>query len=151
MSRLPAPSTQIGGGLSEWSESQHNARIQSSVPAPTSWKGLKREIPQPGTFFYSVPPALCPHASLLLTASRIVNSRPVRSQAQTTRRPRTRIPSKAVTRNCRSCSSISGQGPDFNRHIRCKLTSSFLCVDYAMAPARISPFSLWCQFQPCRN
>lgn len=47
MSRLPAPSTQIGGGLSEWSESQHNARIQSSVPAPTSWKGLKREIPQP--------------------------------------------------------------------------------------------------------
>ncbi|KPM36602.1 Kinesin-like protein klpA [Neonectria ditissima] len=47
-SRLPAPSTQIGGGLTEWSESQHNARIQSSVPAPASWKNnLKREIPQP--------------------------------------------------------------------------------------------------------
>ncbi|KAH7152766.1 P-loop containing nucleoside triphosphate hydrolase protein [Dactylonectria macrodidyma] len=47
ISRLPAPSTQIGGGLTEWSESQHNARIQSSVPAPMSYKGIKREIPQP--------------------------------------------------------------------------------------------------------
>ncbi|KAK7426468.1 kinesin-like nuclear fusion protein [Neonectria magnoliae] len=44
-SRLPAPSTQIG--LTEWSESQHNARIQSSVPTLASFKNLKREIPQP--------------------------------------------------------------------------------------------------------
>lgn len=54
MSRLPAPSTQIGGGLTEWSDSQHNARIQTSMPAPTiSWKGLKREIPQPGKYLPS--------------------------------------------------------------------------------------------------
>ncbi|KAH6889737.1 hypothetical protein B0T10DRAFT_459471 [Thelonectria olida] len=50
MSRLPAPSsTQIGGGLTEWSDSQHNARVQPSVPAPIALKSLKREIPQPAT------------------------------------------------------------------------------------------------------
>ncbi|KAJ4245657.1 kinesin-like nuclear fusion protein [Fusarium falciforme] len=49
MSRLPAPSTQIGGGLTEWSESQHNARIQSTMTSLASLKNLKREIPQPGT------------------------------------------------------------------------------------------------------
>ncbi|KAF4470224.1 kinesin family member C1 [Fusarium albosuccineum] len=49
MSRLPAPSTAIGGGggLTEWSESQHNARIQSTVTSLASLKNLKREIPQP--------------------------------------------------------------------------------------------------------
>ncbi|RSL66025.1 hypothetical protein CEP53_003480 [Fusarium sp. AF-6] len=50
MSRLPAPSTQIGGGgLTEWSESQHNARIQSTVTSLASLKNLKREIPQPAS------------------------------------------------------------------------------------------------------
>ncbi|EGX91689.1 kinase-like protein KLPA [Cordyceps militaris CM01] len=45
-SRLPGPSA----GLSELSESQHNARSQSGIPAPGGSgikKGLKREIPQP--------------------------------------------------------------------------------------------------------
>ncbi|KAH0521899.1 hypothetical protein TsFJ059_005831 [Trichoderma semiorbis] len=41
ISRLPAP-TAHAGGLTEWSESQQNARSQSSIPAP---RGLKREIP----------------------------------------------------------------------------------------------------------
>ncbi|KAM5356576.1 hypothetical protein ACJ41O_003222 [Fusarium nematophilum] len=51
MSRLPAPSTstQIGGGLTEWSESQHNARIQSTMSSLASLKNLKREIPQPAS------------------------------------------------------------------------------------------------------
>ncbi|WAO94828.1 Kinesin-like protein [Fusarium falciforme] len=49
MSRLPAPSTQIGGGLTEWSESQHNARIQSTMTSLASLKNLKREIPQPAS------------------------------------------------------------------------------------------------------
>ncbi|KAF5012406.1 hypothetical protein FDECE_1535 [Fusarium decemcellulare] len=51
MSRLPAPSTAIGGGggLTEWSESQHNARIQSTVTSLASLKNLKREIPQPAS------------------------------------------------------------------------------------------------------
>ncbi|KAL7782055.1 P-loop containing nucleoside triphosphate hydrolase protein [Trichoderma afarasin] len=41
ISRLPAPIAHAGG-LTEWSESQQNARSQSSIPAP---RGLKREIP----------------------------------------------------------------------------------------------------------
>ncbi|KAK4065492.1 hypothetical protein Trihar35433_7612 [Trichoderma harzianum] len=41
ISRLPAPTAHTGG-LTEWSESQQNARSQSSIPAP---RGLKREIP----------------------------------------------------------------------------------------------------------
>ena len=45
ISRLPGPSAP--SGLSEMSESQHNTRIQSSIPGPGSLKGLKREIPQP--------------------------------------------------------------------------------------------------------
>ncbi|KAK5995973.1 Kinesin-like protein klpA [Cladobotryum mycophilum] len=43
ISRLPGP-TQFG--LTEWSDSQHNARIQSSIPAPSGFKGTKREISQ---------------------------------------------------------------------------------------------------------
>lgn len=46
-SRLPAPASS-NGGLTEWSESQHNSRIQTAIPAPP--KTLKREIPQPGTW-----------------------------------------------------------------------------------------------------
>ncbi|RFU81824.1 kinesin family member c1 [Trichoderma arundinaceum] len=45
ISRLPGPTTHVGG-LTEWSESQQNARIQSSIPAPPGMKSLKREIPQ---------------------------------------------------------------------------------------------------------
>ncbi|KAL7929884.1 P-loop containing nucleoside triphosphate hydrolase protein [Trichoderma chlorosporum] len=45
ISRLPAP-TAHAGGLTEWSESQQNARSQSSIPAPSKTRGLKREIPQ---------------------------------------------------------------------------------------------------------
>ncbi|KAF5663207.1 kinesin family member c1 [Fusarium heterosporum] len=52
MSRLPAPSSMSmsigGGGLTEWSESQHNARIQSTASSLSALKNLKREIPQPG-------------------------------------------------------------------------------------------------------
>lgn len=48
ISRLPGPA--IHAGLSELSDSQHNARAQSSIPAPPGMKAsLKREIPQPGT------------------------------------------------------------------------------------------------------
>ncbi|KAF4981882.1 hypothetical protein FZEAL_2402 [Fusarium zealandicum] len=49
MSRLPAPSQIGGGGLTEWSESQHNARIQSTATSLASLKNLKREIPQPAS------------------------------------------------------------------------------------------------------
>ncbi|EHK19579.1 uncharacterized protein TRIVIDRAFT_203685 [Trichoderma virens Gv29-8] len=45
ISRLPGP-TAHAGGLTEWSESQQNARTQSSIPAPPKTRGLKREIPQ---------------------------------------------------------------------------------------------------------
>lgn len=51
MSRLPAPtsmSMSIHGGLTEWNESQHNARIQSTANSLSALKNLKREIPQPG-------------------------------------------------------------------------------------------------------
>ncbi|KAG5957855.1 hypothetical protein E4U57_001691 [Claviceps arundinis] len=45
-SRLPGPT--VHTGLREGSVSQHNARIQSSIPAPPGLKpSLKREIPQP--------------------------------------------------------------------------------------------------------
>ncbi|OBS28151.1 hypothetical protein FPOA_02092 [Fusarium poae] len=51
MSRLPAPSSLSmsigGGGLTEWSESQHNARIASTASSLSALKNLKREIPQP--------------------------------------------------------------------------------------------------------
>ncbi|VTO84116.1 unnamed protein product [Fusarium graminearum] len=49
MSRLPAPSSVSigGGGLTEWSESQHNARIASTASSLSALKNLKREIPQP--------------------------------------------------------------------------------------------------------
>ncbi|KPA41451.1 kinesin family member c1 [Fusarium langsethiae] len=51
MSRLPAPSSMSmsigGGGLTEWSESQHNARIASTANSLSALKNLKREIPQP--------------------------------------------------------------------------------------------------------
>ncbi|PTB72205.1 kinesin [Trichoderma longibrachiatum ATCC 18648] len=47
ISRLPGPTTNVhGGGLTEWSESQQNARSQSAIPAPPSIRGLKRELPQ---------------------------------------------------------------------------------------------------------
>ncbi|KAL7942870.1 P-loop containing nucleoside triphosphate hydrolase protein [Trichoderma barbatum] len=49
ISRLPGPTataTAHTGGLTEWSESQQNARSQSSIPAPPRTRGLKREIPQ---------------------------------------------------------------------------------------------------------
>ncbi|KAL7922201.1 P-loop containing nucleoside triphosphate hydrolase protein [Trichoderma austrokoningii] len=45
ISRLPGPITNVGS-LTEWSESQQNARTQSSIPAPTGMKNLKRELPQ---------------------------------------------------------------------------------------------------------
>ncbi|KAF4451133.1 kinesin family member C1 [Fusarium austroafricanum] len=52
MSRLPAPSMSMsigaGGGLTEWTESQHNSRIASTVTSLSALKNLKREIPQPG-------------------------------------------------------------------------------------------------------
>jgi hypothetical protein len=38
-----------GAGLTEWSESQHNARIASTASSLSALKNLKREIPQPGT------------------------------------------------------------------------------------------------------
>ncbi|KAF4945751.1 hypothetical protein FGADI_11683 [Fusarium gaditjirri] len=52
ISRLPAPSMSMsigagGGGLTEWSESQHNARIASTASSLSALKNLKREIPQP--------------------------------------------------------------------------------------------------------
>ncbi|KAH7242274.1 P-loop containing nucleoside triphosphate hydrolase protein [Fusarium tricinctum] len=53
MSRLPAPSSMSmsihGGGLTEWNESQHNARIQSTASSLSALKNLKREIPQPAS------------------------------------------------------------------------------------------------------
>ncbi|KAI1065168.1 hypothetical protein LB507_001369 [Fusarium sp. FIESC RH6] len=53
MSRLPAPSSLSmsigGGGLTEWSESQHNARIASTASSLSALKNLKREIPQPAS------------------------------------------------------------------------------------------------------
>ncbi|KHN97258.1 kinesin protein 1 [Metarhizium album ARSEF 1941] len=46
MSRLPGPA--VYAGLAELSESQHNARTQTAIPAPPGVKPLmKREIPQP--------------------------------------------------------------------------------------------------------
>ncbi|KAM0479483.1 hypothetical protein ACHAPX_004698 [Trichoderma viride] len=48
ISRLPGPITNAGS-LTEWSESQQNARTQSSIPAPTGMKNLKRELPQSAT------------------------------------------------------------------------------------------------------
>lgn len=45
-SRLREPAI-CAGGLAEWSDSQQNSRIQSAIPAP-GWKGVKREISQPG-------------------------------------------------------------------------------------------------------
>ncbi|OAQ66303.2 kinesin motor domain-containing protein [Pochonia chlamydosporia 170] len=46
MSRLPGPA--VHAGLSELSESQHNTRVQTSIPVPPGFKSnLKREIPQP--------------------------------------------------------------------------------------------------------
>ncbi|KAF5563072.1 kinesin family member C1 [Fusarium napiforme] len=52
ISRLPAPSMSMsigagGAGLTEWSESQHNARIASTASSLSALKNLKREIPQP--------------------------------------------------------------------------------------------------------
>ncbi|KAG5981563.1 hypothetical protein E4U55_002819 [Claviceps digitariae] len=45
-SRLPGPA--VHSGLKELSVSQHNARLQSAIPAPPGSKpSLKREIPQP--------------------------------------------------------------------------------------------------------
>ncbi|KAG6010361.1 hypothetical protein E4U21_006925 [Claviceps maximensis] len=45
-SRLPGPA--VHSGLKELSVSQHNARMQSAIPAPPGSKpSLKREIPQP--------------------------------------------------------------------------------------------------------
>ncbi|VTT56669.1 unnamed protein product [Fusarium fujikuroi] len=38
-----------GGGLTEWSESQHNARIASTASSLSALKNLKREIPQPAS------------------------------------------------------------------------------------------------------
>ncbi|KAF4967465.1 hypothetical protein FSARC_4988 [Fusarium sarcochroum] len=51
MSRLPAPASMSigGGGLTEWSESQHNARIASTASSLSALKNLKREIPQPAS------------------------------------------------------------------------------------------------------
>ncbi|SCV37256.1 probable kinesin-related protein KLPA [Fusarium fujikuroi] len=54
ISRLPAPSMSMsigaaGGGLTEWSESQHNARIASTASSLSALKNLKREIPQPAS------------------------------------------------------------------------------------------------------
>ena len=54
ISRLPGPAiaTTHAAGLTECTDSQHNARIPNSRPASSSIaassKGLKREIPQPG-------------------------------------------------------------------------------------------------------
>ncbi|KAL7896227.1 hypothetical protein HDV64DRAFT_66651 [Trichoderma sp. TUCIM 5745] len=48
ISRLPGPITNAGS-LTEWSESQQNARTQSSIPAPAGMKNLKRELPQSAT------------------------------------------------------------------------------------------------------
>jgi kinesin family protein C1 len=42
-----------GGGLTEWSESQHNARIASTASSLSALKNLKREIPQPGKYIVS--------------------------------------------------------------------------------------------------
>ncbi|KAF5979928.1 kinesin family member C1 [Fusarium coicis] len=54
ISRLPAPSMSMsigagGAGLTEWSESQHNARIASTANSLSALKNLKREIPQPAS------------------------------------------------------------------------------------------------------
>ncbi|KAK2483985.1 hypothetical protein H9L39_05777 [Fusarium oxysporum f. sp. albedinis] len=54
VSRLPAPSMSMsigagGAGLTEWSESQHNARIASTASSLSALKNLKREIPQPAS------------------------------------------------------------------------------------------------------
>ncbi|EXK43857.1 kinesin family member C1 [Fusarium oxysporum f. sp. melonis 26406] len=54
VSRLPAPSMSMsigagGAGLTEWSESQHNARIASTANSLSALKNLKREIPQPAS------------------------------------------------------------------------------------------------------
>ncbi|KAG5746745.1 hypothetical protein H9Q70_010564 [Fusarium xylarioides] len=54
ISRLPAPSMSMSigageAGLTEWSESQHNARIASTASSLSALKNLKREIPQPAS------------------------------------------------------------------------------------------------------
>lgn len=45
-SRLPGPA--VNAGLTEWSDSQHNSRMQSSIPAPGP-KGVKREMSHTGS------------------------------------------------------------------------------------------------------
>lgn len=47
-SRLPAPPSH-SAGLTEWSDSQHNSRLQA--PQPVS-KGVKREVQPPGKHPY---------------------------------------------------------------------------------------------------
>ncbi|KAF5661052.1 kinesin family member C1 [Fusarium circinatum] len=58
ISRLPAPSMSMsmsmsigagGAGLTEWSESQHNARIASTASSLSALKNLKRDVPQPAS------------------------------------------------------------------------------------------------------
>lgn len=112
MSRLPAPSTQIGGGgLTEWSESQHNARIQSTMTSLASLKNLKREIPQPGTCKIGFPPR-----SFLLTN---MDSITIRSQAQASFRSSPRVPCKAdVPCNCPVGDPIQREAPESCRHVR---------------------------------
>ncbi|KAM5372195.1 hypothetical protein ACJZ2D_007595 [Fusarium nematophilum] len=83
MSRLPAPSTstQIGGGLTEWSESQHNARIQSTMSSLASLKNLKREIPQPGALLSKVVIALANRGSIATASQSEAKRKPLSDRA----------------------------------------------------------------------
>ena len=50
MSRLPALASSMNTGLTEWSDSQHNSRLQ----APQTYgvqKAMKREVPPPGKYY----------------------------------------------------------------------------------------------------
>ncbi|KAJ6437677.1 kinesin motor domain-containingprotein [Purpureocillium lavendulum] len=47
-SALPVPTSNGGAGLTEWSDSQQNARLQTGIPPPPGSKtGSKRDAPQP--------------------------------------------------------------------------------------------------------
>jgi kinesin family member C1 len=108
MSRLPAPSSHVG--LTECSDSQHNARIQSSIPAlPSASKGLKREIPQPGTYLPAPDRSLSSSSRLLTLPS--LPSLAVQSEAK--RKPlaerAAEFPAKSSSVAPATRSSIKGQ------------------------------------------
>lgn len=108
ISRLPGPTTTVhGGGLTEWSESQQNARSQSSIPAPPSTRGLKRELPQSG----AKEGCASPCRDMLTSASRSI-----RGQAKAPLRTCARLPVQDFDSRA-SNTPIRGQGPDPGQYL----------------------------------